>query len=62
LISKIERKLALRKFISLYRKPEIIHPDNGTNFIGAEKELSEAVEDMYPSEEIPDFMKKFSIK
>ncbi len=39
--------LALRKFISLYRKPEVIHSDNGTNFVGAERELREAVEEMY---------------
>jgi transposase InsO family protein len=54
--------LALRKFISLYRKPELIHSDNGTNFVGAERELRGAVEEMYASQAIPDFMKRVSIK
>jgi transposase InsO family protein len=54
--------LALRKFISLYRKPEVIHSDNGTNFVGAERELREAVDEMYASQAIPDFMKRVSIK
>ena len=31
--------LVLRRFLSFYSKPESIHSDNGTNFVGAEKEL-----------------------
>ena len=54
--------LALRKFISLYRKPEVIHSDNGTSFVGAERELREAVEEMYASKAVPDFMEKVGIK
>ncbi|XP_046632671.1 uncharacterized protein LOC124312218 [Daphnia pulicaria] len=54
--------LALRKFISLYRKPEVIHSDNGTNFVGAERVLREAVEKMYADEAIPKFLKEVNIK
>ena len=61
-LSTSEFLLALRKFISLYRKPEVIHSDNGTNFVGAERELREAVEKMYADEAIPDFLKEVSIK
>jgi transposase InsO family protein len=54
--------LALQKFISLYRKPEVIHSDNGTNFVDAERELREAIEEMYASKSVPDFMEKVGIK
>jgi transposase InsO family protein len=54
--------LALRKFISLYRKPEVIHSDNRTNFVGAERELRESIEEMYASKVVPDFMEKVGIK
>ena len=40
-LSKSDFLLALRKFVSLYRKPEVIHSDNGTNFVGDERELRE---------------------
>lgn len=53
--------LTLRKFISLYRKPEVIHSDNGTNFVGAERELREAAAEMYAAKEIPEYMKGASI-
>ncbi|XP_045032663.1 uncharacterized protein LOC123474519 [Daphnia magna] len=54
--------LSLRKFIAMYRKPAVIHSDNGTNFVGAERELREAVEPLHASEGIPEFMKDSGIE
>ena len=31
--------LILRRFVGLYGRPRSIHSDNGTNFVGAEREL-----------------------
>jgi hypothetical protein len=34
-------------------QPQVLHSDNGTNFVGAERELHEAAEVLNASEEIP---------
>ena len=51
--------LALRRFIAIYKKPRRMHSDNGTNFVGAERELREKVERLHQTDEItPFFMEK----
>ena len=50
--------LILRRFIGLYGKPKRIHSDNGTNFVGAEKILREAVLDLHGADTPNQFMKK----
>jgi hypothetical protein len=35
--------LVFRRFIGLFGKPAPVHSDNGTNFVGAERELNELV-------------------
>ncbi|XP_057366747.1 uncharacterized protein LOC130687590 [Daphnia carinata] len=53
---------SMRKFIATYRKPAVIHSDNGTNFVGAERELREAVEALHASDGVPEFMKESGIE
>jgi hypothetical protein len=60
-LSSTDFLLSLRKFIALYRQPAVIHSDNGTNFVGAERELREAVEALHASGEVPVFMEKAGI-
>ena len=36
--------LILRRFVGLYGRPRSIHSDNGTNFVGAERELREEIQ------------------
>jgi hypothetical protein len=55
-LSSTDFLLSFRKFVSIYRYPEIMHSDNGTNFVGAERELREAAEALYASEEVPKFL------
>ena len=50
--------LSLRRFVALYRKPELLHSDNGTNFVGAERELREAVEELYATRRYRDTCSK----
>jgi len=54
--------LIMRRFISLYGKPVHMFSDNGTNFVGAERELREAVEQLHASTEANDFLKKERIQ
>ena len=49
--------LALRRFIGIYGRPTRMHSDNGTNFVGAERELREAVDQLHASPELPLFFK-----
>ena len=39
--------LVLRRFVGLYGRPRSIHSDNGTNFVGAERELREEVQKLF---------------
>lgn len=41
-----------RRFIATYGTPETIHSDNGTNFVGAEKELMAQIKLMQNSGEL----------
>jgi hypothetical protein len=61
-LSSSDFLLSLRKFIAMYRSPEVLHSDNGTNFVGAERELREAADALYASEELPKFMQASRIK
>jgi len=54
--------LIFRRFISLYGKPAHMFSDNGTNFVGAERELREAVEQLHSSTETNEFLKKEGIQ
>ena len=53
--------IILRRFVSFYGKPKAIYSDNGTNFVGAERELREAVEALHSSESAKDYMGQESI-
>jgi hypothetical protein len=46
----------------MYRSPEVLHSDNGTNFFGSERELREAADALYASVELPKFMQASRIK
>ena len=61
-LSSMDFLLSLRRFIAMFRSPEVLHSDNGTNFVGAERELREAADLLYASEEIPKFMHAASIQ
>lgn len=54
--------LSLRRFIGLYGKPKKIHSDNGTNFVGAERELREAALALYESNGLANFFKDREIE
>ena len=36
-LSSMDFLFSLIRFISMFRSPEILHSDNGTNFVGAER-------------------------
>ncbi|XP_045023412.1 uncharacterized protein LOC116935800 [Daphnia magna] len=48
--------LILRRFIGLYGQPGVFHTDNGTNFVGAERELREAAEALFADPKLADFI------
>jgi hypothetical protein len=52
-LSSMDFLLTLRRFIAMFCSPEALHSDNGTNFVSAERELREAADVLYVSEEIP---------
>lgn len=52
-LSSMDFLLSLRRFIVMLCSPELLHSDSGTNFVNAERELREASEALYASEEIP---------
>lgn len=51
----------IKKFIALYRRPAVIHSYNNTNFVGAERELREAVKALQASGNISDFIENAGI-
>jgi len=53
---------AFRRFIGVYSKPKTVHSDNGTNFVGAEKELVAAVERLNQDQELEVFNKRRAIE
>ena len=54
--------LVLRRFLSFYSKPESIHSDNGTNFVGAEKELVAPVGQLNQDPVLAEALKRSAIK
>ena len=52
----------LRRFIATYGTPETIHSDNGTNFVGAEKELVLQLKEMENKGELQDWTKNKGIR
>ena len=50
-----------RRFIATYGTPETIHSDNGTNFVGAEKELMVQMKIMQNSGELQDWNQRKGI-
>jgi hypothetical protein len=53
--------LALRRFIARRSQIKEMYSDNGTNFIGGERELREAIED-WNTEQIHDYLLQKNIK
>lgn len=51
-----------RRFIGLYGRPTHLHSDNGTTFVGAERELREAIERLQAAKEVHQFFKKEAIE
>ncbi|XP_045023365.1 uncharacterized protein LOC123467557 [Daphnia magna] len=53
--------LVFRRFIGLYGRPISVHSDNGTNFVGAERELNTLIKNLKENEEIRRFIKEKGI-
>ena len=51
-----------RRLIAMFRKPDTMHSDNGTNFVGAEKQLRKDLEQMVANGELEEEMKKRGVK
>jgi hypothetical protein len=49
--------LILRRFVGLYGQPRVFHTDNGTNFVGAERELREAAEELFNDPAVQEFVR-----
>ena len=45
-LSTVDFLLVYRRFTALYGDPQVLHSDNGTNFVGAERELVPSVRDL----------------
>ena len=50
--------LLLRRFISIYGRPVRMHSDNGTNFVGGERLLREAVLELHGDDKLSSFYRK----
>ena len=61
-LSTTDFLLVLRRFIALFWTTEVIHSDNGTNFVGVERELREVAEELYASKDVPSFLKNARIE
>jgi hypothetical protein len=48
--------LILRRFVGLYGQLRVFHTNNGTNFVGAERELREAVEELFSDPAVKEFL------
>ena len=56
-LSSADFLLALRRFIGIYGTPTRVFSDNGTNFVGAERELREASDELYASADLSEFFR-----
>ncbi|MFO0090064.1 MAG: hypothetical protein ACK518_04610 [bacterium] len=54
--------LILRRFIALYGRPKRLHSDNGTNFVGAERILREAVLQLHEDSALKLFLQSHRIE
>lgn len=43
------------KFVTMYRSPEVLHSNNGINFVGLEREINVMQQTPYASKELPRF-------
>jgi hypothetical protein len=50
-----------RRFVGEYAKPSEVFSDNGTNFVGAEKEMVAAVRELQMDDKFQEFVKEKSI-
>ena len=54
--------LVLRRFIEVYGRPKQMFSDNGTNFVRAERELRQSVEELQASVKLQNFLDVQAIK
>ena len=54
--------LVFRRFISVYGAPRCVYSDNGTNFVGAEKEIAAGIEQLQNSSKLQKFAAEKSIE
>ncbi|XP_045026268.1 uncharacterized protein LOC116917407 [Daphnia magna] len=50
--------LVFRRFIGLFGKPATVHSDNGTNFVGTERELNDLVDQLEKDPRLSQFRKE----
>lgn len=54
-LSTVDFLMVFRRFIGIYTTPRCVYSDNGTNFVGAEKELVQNVETLGKDQALRDF-------
>jgi len=57
-ISTEDFLLALRQLVAIYGRPKRLWLDNGTNFVGAERELREEAQRIYESQGFQEYLKR----
>ena len=54
-LASVDFLLVFRRFQSIYGSPETLHSDNGTNFVGGERELKDELKNFKTQKEIEEF-------